>query len=222
MGETGFPGMAQLLAPESIQEGDEENQEVGFPAFSGRHQEAAEKAALVRIVGERMRQARELCNLSQSVAAKLLGYRNSSKLSKVEGATDTNSVPLWLLPRAAKLYGVTVGFLLGVEEADTTQSAAILRASNLWLADALEKARERDLAAIEGVRSVALAGARHAEALAVAALAVHEALDGFIQRNRQFTQAPASATLVYRIEELARLAKTTRANLRRAGVAQGA
>ena len=72
-----------------------------------------EQAAAVKTIGARMRQARELCNLSQSAAAKRLGYSNSSKLSKVEGATDTNSVPLWLILRAAKVYEVSIDFLFG-------------------------------------------------------------------------------------------------------------
>lgn len=214
------PGMVQALEPDALLiEGDEAD-EVGFPTFSCRQQEVSERAALVRIVGERMRQARELCNLSQSAAAKLLGYRNSSKLSKVEGATDTNSVPLWLLPRAAKLYGVTVGFLLGVEEADTTQSAAILRASNLWLADALEKARQRDLVAIEGVRSIAMVAVKYTEELAAVSMATQEAMESFVQRNkRKFEGAPASATLAFRIDELTSLAQSARSALRRMGLA---
>ena len=62
-----------------------------------------EQAAAVKTIGARMRQARELCNLSQSAAARRLGYANPSKLSKVELATDTNSVPLWLIVRAARV-----------------------------------------------------------------------------------------------------------------------
>ena len=64
-------------------------------------------------VYKRQRQARELCNLSQSVAAKRLGYLTSAKLSKVEAAADTNSVPLWLIHRAASIYDVSTEFLFG-------------------------------------------------------------------------------------------------------------
>lgn len=62
-----------------------------------------DQSALVRTIGERLREARELNNLSQSEAAKRLGYSNPSKLSKVESATDTNSVPLWLIVGAARV-----------------------------------------------------------------------------------------------------------------------
>ena len=40
-----------------------------------------EKAAVVRVIGTRMREARELCNMSLSEASKRLGYANPSKLS---------------------------------------------------------------------------------------------------------------------------------------------
>lgn len=71
---------------------------------------------IVKTFGARMVKARELCGYSQKKAAKLLGYRNSSKLAKIEGATDTNSVPLWLIPKAAEVYEVSIDFLFGVSD----------------------------------------------------------------------------------------------------------
>lgn len=75
-----------------------------------------EQAALVRTIGARMREARDLCNMSQIVAAEELGYANSSKLAKIEGATDTNSVPMYIVLRAAKLYDVSTDFLFGLTD----------------------------------------------------------------------------------------------------------
>lgn len=83
-----------------------------FPIFSPRMR--TEQSALVRTIGQRMREARELCNMSQQTAAEALGYANSSKLAKIENATDTNSVPICLLPKAAKLYDVSADFLFGL------------------------------------------------------------------------------------------------------------
>ncbi|MBL1266141.1 helix-turn-helix domain-containing protein, partial [Methylomicrobium sp. RS1] len=76
----------------------------------------AKQAEIVKTFGARMVQARELCGFSQKKAAKLLGYGNSSKLAKIEGATDTNSVPLWLIPKAAEVYEVSIDYLFGVSE----------------------------------------------------------------------------------------------------------
>lgn len=81
-----------------------------------RSQFKAEQCEIVKTFGVRMKEARELCNMSQLAAAKKLGYANSSKLAKIEHATDTNSVPLWLIRRAAKLYDVSVDFLFGMSE----------------------------------------------------------------------------------------------------------
>jgi transcriptional regulator with XRE-family HTH domain len=78
--------------------------------------QGTKQAEIVKTFGARMVQARELCGYSQKKAAKLLGYGNSSKLAKIEGASDTNSVPLWLIPKAAEVYEVSIDFLFGVSE----------------------------------------------------------------------------------------------------------
>ena len=67
----------------------------------------------VKATGARFKECREMCNMSLSYAAKKLGYTNPSKLSKIENATDTNSVPLWVITEAAKLYEVSIDFLMG-------------------------------------------------------------------------------------------------------------
>lgn len=75
-----------------------------------------EQATIVKTIGQRLRQAREMCNLSQLEAARRFGYSNPSKLSKIEGATDTNSVPLWIIVRAAQMYEVSIDFLFGASD----------------------------------------------------------------------------------------------------------
>ncbi|AEG02704.1 helix-turn-helix domain-containing protein [Methylomonas methanica] len=76
----------------------------------------AQTLQIIGTFGERMKFSRELCGLSGINASKMLGYDNSSKLSKVELASDTNSVPLWLIPKAAEVYGVSADFLLGLSD----------------------------------------------------------------------------------------------------------
>lgn len=144
---------------------------------------------MVRVIGERMRAARELCNLSQSAAAKRLGYANPSKLSKVEAATDTNSVPLWLIRKAAEVYEVSVDFLFGFTDdwevgARMTQEREV----SAWLAKALSDGRERDLLALKQLNDrlsvlresvgVAHAMAREADA----------ALERFSELNPEFVE----------------------------------
>ena len=74
------------------------------------------KSELVTTFGQRMKAARELCGYSQLKAARLLGYVNSSKLNKVELAADTNSIPFWLIPKAAEIYEVSSDYLLGLSD----------------------------------------------------------------------------------------------------------
>jgi len=148
-----------------------------------------EQAAMVRTIGERMRQARELCNLSQSAAAKRLGYANPSKLSKVEAATDTNSVPLWLIRKAAEVYEVSVDFLFGFTDdwevgARMTQEREV----SAWLAKALSDARERDLVALKQLND-RLTVLRDAVAIGIAMnREADAALERFIQLNPEFAE----------------------------------
>jgi len=107
---------------------------------------ASRHSELVRLIGERMKKARELCNLSQQVAAARLHYANGSKLSKVENATNSNSVPIWLIVRASEVYQVSTDFLLGL----TNSFERSIRISNersvaSWLYDEWQAQRVRDM-----------------------------------------------------------------------------
>lgn len=75
-----------------------------------------DQIAVIRCFGERMQRAREYAGYSLNEAAELFGYANSSKLSKIENASDTISIPLWIVPRATDLYKTTVSFLFGYTE----------------------------------------------------------------------------------------------------------
>lgn len=109
----------------------------------------AEQAAIIKTIGQRLKQAREMCNLSQSAAAERMGYANGSKLSKIEGATDTNSIPLWLIARAAKYYEVSIDFLFGAsEDWETDARMTMERETSAWLFEKMQTARLRDMDAL--------------------------------------------------------------------------
>lgn len=106
-----------------------------------------EQQKVVKTFGERMKYAREdLCGFSQKKAAALLGYANSSKLAKIESASDTNSVPLWLIPKASEVYMVSVDFLFGFSE-DWERDPVVCqqREIAIGLMDHWEKARAAEL-----------------------------------------------------------------------------
>jgi len=171
-----------------------------------------EQAELVRIIGDRLREARELCNLSQSAAARRFGYQNPSKLSKVELATDTNSVPLWLIARAAKLYEVSVDFIFGLS---ADWETGVPRGAQPWIMDAWQKVRERDMAVLVRLHEEIAAVSKQVTALAAGAREVAGALQTVCLRNPGFIDMPASGTLDGRVQRLQEHARTAEGMLRR-------
>lgn len=135
---------------------------------------------LVKTVGARLRASRELNNLSLSEAARRLGYSNPSKLSKVENATDTNSVPLWLIRDAARLYDVSVDYLFGLAQDWET---GVPRGMTGWLMDEWESQRRRDAAALASLAARVDACVTLIPALAADAVAVRVALDRIAELN---------------------------------------
>jgi transcriptional regulator with XRE-family HTH domain len=103
------------------------------------------QSELVKTIGLRLKASRELCNLSLSEAARRLGYANPSKLSKVENATDTNSVPIRLIRDAARIYEVSTEYLFGLSD---DFEAGVPRGMTPHLLDQWDRMRSRDLQAI--------------------------------------------------------------------------
>lgn len=75
-----------------------------------------EKADIVKVFGSRMKLAREMCGLTGLEAAEMLGYANSSKLSKIEHASDPETIPAFLPYKASIVYQVSTDFLYGISE----------------------------------------------------------------------------------------------------------
>ncbi len=171
-----------------------------------------DQTALVRTIGDRLREARELCNLSQSEAARRFGYANPSKLSKVELATDTNSVPLWLIVRAARVYEVSIDFLFGLTD---DWEIGVPRGVQGFMFDVWEKARQRDMAALEHLHREVVAVSLHTAELVAGIAGATEALSTLRTRSPAFDDLPASASLAGRLERLQERAHAADAALRR-------
>lgn len=185
-------------------------EKVCFPLFSTKVK--VEQSKLVKTIGARMREARELLNMSQLEAAERLGYENSSKLAKIENASDTNSVPLALVMRAAQLYDVSVDFLFGLSE---DWEPGVRRETNSYLIRAWEEARRRDLEALERlyrrVQSVACA----IDELVNGSNEVAAALRSVRERGGEFDEIPAGNRLLCAIERQAEIARKAEGGLRR-------
>lgn len=67
----------------------------------------------IKILAERLIEARHLCGHTAQQAAKLLGV-NADDLKKLENAVGIWRVPVWLIKKAAELYNVPSDFLLGL------------------------------------------------------------------------------------------------------------
>lgn len=142
-----------------------------FPEFS--RNPRLDQAALIKTMGQRLRDAREMAGMSQMEAARRLGYANSSKLAKIEYASDTMSIPLVTLFRASRLYDCSVDWLFGASD-DVEPSVA--REVNAWLMHQWEIARLRDISALHRLQSRIKAVYQHVDALVVGATETSDAL----------------------------------------------
>lgn len=175
-----------------------------------------EQAAAVKIIGARMRQARELCNLSQSAAAKRLGYQNPSKLSKVELATDTNSVPLWLIVRAASVYEVSVDFLFGsTDDWEVGARMTQEREVSAWMFDTWEKTRQRDMETLKRLHDRMQMLAETVATMLAASEDAGLALARFSELNPEFEEMRAGARLVGAVERAVDAAKNSKTKMER-------
>lgn len=181
-----------------------------LPVF--RDEGKAQQAILVKTIGTRFKEARELCNMSQQDAAARLGYSNPSKLAKIEGATDTNSVPLHLIPKVALLYDVSIDYLFGQTD---DWEPDIQRDTTQWLLKAWEQARLRDLQALEGLHRRVCALVRTFDSLVVSVGEVSTALCIVRDRNPEFDELIAGNRLLSSIERQADTAQKAEGIMRR-------
>ncbi len=161
------------------------------------------QAMLVKTIGERLRQARELCNISQIEAARQFGYRNPSKLSKIEGAIDTFSVPLWFIVQASAMYQVSTDYLFGLtEDFEVSPRATIERVTARWVFAQVTAQERLILDALHAVndqieRVMDVFPKAHAQALEVA-----RALERFRELNPGFDDMRGGSTLLAAVEHV--------------------
>lgn len=194
-------------------------QETAAPAVDGKpevDERKIETQALVKVIGARMREARELAGFSLSEAAKHFGYRNPSKLSKIELATDTDSVPILTILKAATLFDVSIDFLFGVSD-DWERDPRVARERQVarWLHDHLEAARARDAAAFVELARKVEAVTTHVQCLADGADQTLAAFERFEDLNASFEDMLGGAKLQATVQRLATAGREARQVLRR-------
>lgn len=138
-----------------------------------------------KTIRERLFHARTLNRLNQVDAAELLGYKNSSALSKIESGEAR--VPKDFIIKAAVTYGVSCDYLMGLSDEPerdpkTAEHMAITRA-----------VRNEILAHTQAMAEVLLANASdmtpmeaHVKRLLASANTMLEAFDKVCRRNKKF------------------------------------
>jgi transcriptional regulator with XRE-family HTH domain len=157
---------------------------------------------LEALIRNRLINARRLNGIDQIEAAKLLGYQNSSQLSKIESGHA--KVPKGIVRRAATVYGVSTDYLLGLSseperDPKTAEHMAIVRTldatishQNHQLASILLK-NAADMVPMEGHLNTVLANAKRCV----------EAFDTVCRKNRKFQDdVLAGSTLQRAMDEV--------------------
>ena len=175
-----------------------------------------DQAELIKTIGERLKQASELNNMSQTEAARLFGYRNSSKLSKMERAVNSKTVPLTVIAKAAKIYQVSIDFLFGLSaDWDTGARMTQERETSAWMLDQWEEARRRDMQIIRRCndRMQTIDGA--VQTCIAQTFEVDDALRKFQELNIDFEEMRGGSRLVSAIEKNVAAARESLARFRR-------
>lgn len=178
-----------------------------------------DEIAIVKIVGERMAEARQLCKLPRHMAADRLGVSDQS-LDRIESGIDIETIPLKVIRQASLVYDVSVDFLLCFSDdweidpktRQDREFAAYIHAEqvklfSLWAAKQLRLERQVEvMAAAVGVLPAAIE-------------AVNEALAAFKRMNPEFDKLAAGSMLQYRIQRANEKAQEARCALMRKKVA---
>ena len=155
-----------------------------------------------------------MCNLNQVDAARRLGYQTSAKLSKIEGATE-NSVPLLTIAKAAKLYDVSIDYLMGISEdwqIDTKHT--IDHEKSQWINEAWELARRRDLEVLVWLKQRVDAVNTDIPAMTSASLRLQAAFERFVELNPDFEDMKGGNRLAIALDQLHELSEAADRSLK--------
>jgi transcriptional regulator with XRE-family HTH domain len=152
---------------------------------------------LLKIIGARMRDSRELAGYSQIKAAKLLGYKNSSRLNKIECASDVSTVPVGTIIRAANTYDVSADYLLGLsDDWERDSRVAQCRDVSKFLMSAWEQARQKDLNAMRILNAKLDAICRAMAVYDESSTECRRAIARFAELNPEFEDMRGGAMIV--------------------------
>lgn len=171
------------------------------------HRKAApkqpEQVAFVREVGERLKQARLLNQMSLGEAASRMGYADQANLSKLETAKHVTTIPLLALADAAKLYEVPADYLLCLtDELSHQPRVQLSREINSWLANMVERRHKTEYEMLCLLHEEVSAIFTAFKEISVLVQGLDEALARFKELNPRFENMRGGATVQLRTTEL--------------------
>ena len=155
-----------------------------------------DRALTLSTIGPRITAARELNGISQTDAAKLLGYKTPAQLSLWE--MGRRVPPIYQLARASSALGVSMDFLFGLSadperDARAARRNACVRATHAHLSQVAENIAQL----IEGSDNLAGPSAAHFRDIVGAARDLTDAVTKFHRLNvAAFQEMPGGATLL--------------------------
>lgn len=163
----------------------------------------AAKAGLRKVVSQRFIAARELNGVSQSEAARQMGFANSTQLSLWEKGARLPPIDMMIV--ASRVYAVSLDYLYGLSDEPERDPRIATRAMLLDRVGAmLERHAEAVVEALLPSCSVDGTNELRATGLVPAAQELGRALGVFRKRNRDaFDELPAGAPLVRAAREAA-------------------
>lgn len=115
------------------------------------------------VIRSRCRQARYMNRMTQDTAAKLLGYKNTATISKMESVSSKTPINLEFLLNASKLYGVSLDYLFGLSDyperdPQTLEQMAYFSAIKHFITNELDKFTLSIINNIPKYNSIGIAG----------------------------------------------------------------
>jgi len=172
-------------------------------------------AAVVTTIGRRLAEARELTGWTQTEAAARLGI-TQAKLAAFETPVDRQKLPLWLIPRAAEVYEVSVDFLFGaMDDWETGARMTQERKISAWVFRELDQARLEQMEWLRRLNDRIECAAHTITTLSAGLRDVDAALARFAELNPEFVDMRAGATLAGSVERASKAADGAVRALRR-------
>lgn len=174
-----------------------------------------EQVRAVMQVGERLRLAREVNGWEVSEAARRLGFESPGSLSRLEHAKHVSGIPLYIIPRAAQVYGVSTDYLHGLtDDLSLAPQLRMRRDVAVWLANEMERSRQRDIDAMLLLQEQVELIFNSTKDVTLAVEELCTAVEYLRGRNvLKFENMPGSSSVMFRASRALAVATSTSAKL---------